>query len=203
MKLPEFPVKGHFSDRKMEAKQVVLSGTAQRVTGRAKICAPITSLQTVLFSQRSMQSYFKHLYCIHELTGAPQTLKSGSVVDYKDTSWQLLKHSLTYLYGSGHSRINENLGTILLKPFLCNSQTLKITHFYLFFFFKSTFLQIRQIEREKHFIWQRRSRMFSTFIHTSGSQGKSRFMNKENCSYGQLIYCFNSLQSDCCDPHVF
>lgn len=68
---------------------------------------------------------------------------------------------------------------------------------------KSTFLQIRKREREKHFIWQRRSRMFSSFIYSSGSQGKSRFMNKENCSYGQLIYCFNSLQSDCCDPQVF
>lgn len=37
MQLPEFPVKGYFSDRKMEARQVVLPRTAQRVTGRAKI----------------------------------------------------------------------------------------------------------------------------------------------------------------------
>lgn len=68
---------------------------------------------------------------------------------------------------------------------------------------KSSFLHIRQREREKHFLWQRRSRMFFTFIYDSGSQGKSRFMNKENDSYGRLIYCFNSLQSDCCDPQVF
>lgn len=28
-------------------------------------------------------------------------------------------------------------------------------------------------------------------------------MNKENDSYGQLIYYFNSLLSDCCDLQVF
>lgn len=65
---------------------------------------------------------------------------------------------------------------------------------------KSQFLHIRQ--RERHFLWQRRSRVFFTFVYDSGRQGKSRFMNKENYSYGQLIYCFNSLQSDCCDPQV-
>lgn len=37
MKLPDFPVKGYFSDGKMEARQVVFPRTAQRVTGRAKI----------------------------------------------------------------------------------------------------------------------------------------------------------------------
>lgn len=37
MKAPEFPVKGYFSDREMEARRVVLPRTAQRVTGRAEI----------------------------------------------------------------------------------------------------------------------------------------------------------------------
>lgn len=37
MKPPDFPVKGYFSDGKMEARQVVLPKTARRVTGRAKI----------------------------------------------------------------------------------------------------------------------------------------------------------------------
>lgn len=68
---------------------------------------------------------------------------------------------------------------------------------------KSQFLHIIQRERQKHFLWQRRSRIFFTSVCNSGSQGKSRFMNKENDSYGQLIYCFSSLQSDCCDPQVF
>lgn len=37
MTAPEFPVKGYFSDREMEARQVVLPRTVQRVTGRARI----------------------------------------------------------------------------------------------------------------------------------------------------------------------
>lgn len=37
MKPPDFPVKGYFSDEKMEARRVVLPKTGQRVTDRAKI----------------------------------------------------------------------------------------------------------------------------------------------------------------------
>lgn len=59
-------------------------------------------------------------------------------------------------------------------------------------------------ERGKHFACQERSEMLFTFICNTGSPGNSRLVEKENDSYGQLIYCFNSHQSDNCDsPGTF
>lgn len=87
MKPPDFPVKGYFSDGKNGSQMSCLAKDCTESYRQSKDLSTYHLSPHSAVSPRSSQSYFKYLCCICRLTGraASQTLKSGNVVDYKDT----------------------------------------------------------------------------------------------------------------------